>query len=96
MSIIDIIFDARDHLASHGWIGADHPAVAEASQALENGSLSAFDAKLAQVVVSEAVRPTDGFSGAVVGTVSDLLGTRGHRPARKGDPRRLGGGQMAH
>lgn len=76
MSIIDIIFDARDHLASHGWIGADHPAVAEASQALENGSLSAFDAKLAQVLISESVRPSDGFPGAVA-ALSPIFWIRG-------------------
>lgn len=77
MSIIDTIVEARKQYHAHGWLDSECPSVKNLVHALENGSLSAFDAKLAQVVVSEAVRPTDGFSGAVE-ALSPIFWARGN------------------
>lgn len=76
MTIIDDISAAREQYLTHGRLDSEHPSVKNLARALENGSLSAFDAKLAQVAVSESVRPADGFSGSVA-ALSPIFWVRG-------------------
>src|SRR5699024_9543667 len=77
MSLIDDISEIREHNRRYGWFGADHPAVLRMACALENGSLSALDAKLARILISESVRPDADFSGAVA-ALSPMFWARGN------------------
>lgn len=77
MPFIDDIIAAREQYLAHGWLDIRHPAVQNLAHALQNGSLSLFEARLAEAVVKEAVRPADGFSGAVA-ALSPIFWVRGN------------------
>src|SRR5699024_12635008 len=77
MPFIDDIIAAREQHLAHDWLDIRHPAVQNLAHALQNGYLSLFEARLADAVVKEAVRPADGFSGAVA-ALSPILWVRGN------------------